>query len=506
MSRLLEGKRGLRDALLGVLVLVLLAGAVLYQNRRFEDLGFRVFIYEQRINLPPSDVLRFATLGYDSVYANWLWLVSIQAFGSGWRTEDGTAGPIFNFFDTLTDVDPQFISAYRFGNLVVGDQRGDYELGRDLLRKGTLENVRNYDLPYLGIYNALWMANEEADARWFAIMLRRMEHAPNFMLRLEEFIERTAGRYEMAFEYNVRYWMDYHLAGNDVERDLIEGRIQVLLDQWYKQELTASAERYLEAHGEHPTEMEDLLTEEFMPAFEAPTFQSFRAAMDRRTQQFAGMPARREIPQEIVDEVIEDSTETIVGLPPCPWGTWYFIHEPTRIAYPERRDLFDDSKGFPYLTTAQGLMDIVNRHNMNAQEFILDFYREHERRPTQEEIAHLLTRDPVGGHYVYQREAEESPTFGVFYSTGQRRLADGADPRMGVRGPDPHRFLPDGLRLAPRLSDFPEEEQWGREHGYILDDGTELWEPGVTDPDLEMLLPPEDDEMPQEMPAPPPAP
>ncbi len=488
MRQLLQENRGIRDLILGIAALALLLGAVLYQNKRLGDLGHRVFIYEQRINLPPSEVLRFVTLGYDNIYANWLWLVSIQAFGSGWRTEDGTERPIFNFFDTLTDVDPHFASAYRFGNLVIGDQRGDYELGQELLRKGTLLNWREYELPYLGVYNALWIAGNEAHARWFATMLRRIPDAPNFMLRLEEFIERTAGRYEMAFEYNVRYWLDYHLAGNEVERDLIEGRLRVMLDQWYRQELTNAAEYYLEVTGEHPREMEDLLEEEFMPAFEAPTFSNFVAALERREEQIERLPARREIPQEFINEVVEESFEFILGLPPCPYGTWYMIHEPTRDGYVDHPELFDERHGLPYISSARGLLDLVNRHNMQAQEFILDFHATHGRKPTDEEISHLLVRDPLGGHFVYDRDAPESPTFGVFYSTAQRRIMEGEDPRMGLWGPGPF-----PIHLAPRLSDFPEDREWGIEQGYILEDGTELWmregEAG-----LEVLVQEEDEE------------
>ena len=93
--------------------------------------------------------------------------IQIQAFGSGWQTEDGTQKPVFQYFDTLTDVDPHFISAYRFANLIIGDQRGDYVLGQEILRKGVYKNPMNYDLPYLGVYNAVWTEGKPEDARWF---------------------------------------------------------------------------------------------------------------------------------------------------------------------------------------------------------------------------------------------------------------------------------------------------------------------------------------------------
>lgn len=498
MKKLMQGRRKLRDLLLGAVALALLGGTILYQNNRFQDLGFRVFIYQQRIQLPPTEVLRFVALGYDNVYADWLWLLSIQAFGSGWRTEDGTEKPIFRFFDTLTDVDPKFISAYRFGNLVIADQRGDYVLGQELLRKGTMLNPMNYDLPYLGIYNAIWLVDDVARARWFATMIRRIPDAPNFMRRLEEYIERTAGRFDMAFEFNVRYFLDYFIAGNDVERELTQNRIRTLLDKWYVDELTQSAQRYIEDHGEHPEAMEDLLVEEYMPAFEAPIYHRFAEAVLERSPRIDQMPARREIPQEFIDEVVEASREFILGLPPDPYGTWYMIHEPTREALLEEPSLFADADSLPYITSAQGLTSIIDRQSLAAQTFIMDFHATNQRRPTQEEVADFLTRDPLGGHYVYQPEAEESPVYGVFYSTAGRRVSEGRDPRMGAWGTGPF-----PLPLMPRLSDFPVDREWGIENGYILEDGTELWyleEEALSDAGL---IPVEEEEEEAAVPAPP---
>ena len=91
--------------------------------------------------------------------------------------------------------------------------------------------------------------------------------------------------------------------------------------------------------------------------------------------------------------------------------------------------------------------------------------------PTDEEIKHFLGRDPLGGHFVYQREAEESPIYGVYFSTAGRRISEKKEPRIGISGRGPWPFS-----IAPRLQDNPEDKKWGIEHGYILPDGTELWE------------------------------
>lgn len=469
------GRIRVSDIGLALAGIALLAASIGFQHGRFKKQGFRVWIFEQKIKLPPSSVLKLASLGYDNIYANFLWLQSIQAFGSGWRTEGGKTEPMFQYFDTLTDVDPTFEPAYRFGNLVVGDQKGDYKLGQDILRKGTIKMPQSYSIPYLGVYNAVWMGNRPSDGKWFARRLQRIKAAPNFMKRMLEYIERQEGHYGLAFEMNVRYYLDYHVAKDNIERDIVTRRLQDLVDRQARAELSASVYKYIDAHGgEHPKRMEDILTPEFMPSYEGPTLSRFAAAVEKflPVVDARGLKKGDVIPDDLVQAIAQSSIEKIEGLPPEPFGTWYLIHTPTRDAEIEEGFVFDRKKPIEYIVAAADLLQITNRNALAFQDFLMTYYKEHENKlPDDEELKRFFGRDPFGGHYVYQREAPESPVYGVYYSTGARRIDEKKEPRLGLRGPGPFPFS-----VEPRLSDNPEDKEWGLKNGFILPDGTEVWE------------------------------
>src|SRR5690606_31745396 len=108
---------------------------------------------------------------------------------------------------------------------------------------------------------------------------------------------------------------------------------------------------------------------------------------------------------------------------------------------------------FPYIVSVKDLIPIIDGQLVQAQRFIMDFYEKENRTPTQEEMSQYLTRDLLGGHYVYQPDAPESPKYGVFYSTATRRMLD--DPNGEIRrnmyGPGPF-----PISIMPRLKDRPE--------------------------------------------------
>ncbi|MCC5874782.1 MAG: hypothetical protein JJU11_01055 [Candidatus Sumerlaeia bacterium] len=468
------GRRGSarpKDLAVFVGIFVLLGIAAFQQHGRLTSLEYRHELFRQRLKLPPTEVLQFITLGYDNIYANWLWLQSIQAFGQGWITDDGTTKPIYQYFDTLTDVDPKFISAYRFANLIIGDNRKDWDLGTRILEKGSLRNPMDYNLPHLGIYNALWQYDGEDDARWFAARLRNIPNAPGFMQRMVEYIERQAGRYEAAFAFNVRYYLDYKMHNNDLELEIVIRRTQDLLERWYLREMGLAAQKFYEANGRHPETMEELLHPDYMEPYDAPTMQGFQYATDSAIFDLEYSPDIRSITDELIDRASSEAYETIVGMPPDPRGYWYLIHEPRAIYKNERGDVPDNWEMPSYITSAYELVEETNRVAIGAQGFIMQYHQENNGAlPPDEEMRMFLSRDPLGGHYVYQREAPESPTYGVFYSTAGRRISEGQEIRLGLRGAGPFPFA-----IQPRLSENEVDRQWGIENGFIDEHGEEIW-------------------------------
>jgi hypothetical protein len=335
------------------------------------------------------------------------------------------------------------------------------------------------------MYNAIFQSNDLLDARWFAIRLRRIPNAPGFMKRMEEYIERQDGRFELAFEINVRYYIQYLLANNDIEREIIERRMVSVVDSLARQKIAAAAWAYADDHdGNHPLRMEDILDPRYLPDFDSPDLNLFRYAIGVHEREINSLSAGVEPPEDLIRSITDLSTRRITGLPPEPFGTWYLIWTPAREYFEKviQEPGMRRTDNLHYVRSAYELLKDADHQLLRAQEIIMSHYAQHGEKPSDEQLQGILGRDALGGHFVYQREAPESPTYGVVYSTAGRRVSEGREPRMGLTGRGPFPFT-----IEPSILDHPEDYAWALRKGYIQPDGTELWYLADEQPDWEKL-------------------
>jgi tetratricopeptide (TPR) repeat protein len=111
---------------------------------------------EQELAFYPSGrMLRQVTAGFSNVTADFLWLRAIQYYGEHRKT-DLVFDKAAHVFRVLTDLDPHFVEAYRFGALVVIEDAGDPDAGFEILRKGIRENAGSWELAFdLGFHHFL---------------------------------------------------------------------------------------------------------------------------------------------------------------------------------------------------------------------------------------------------------------------------------------------------------------------------------------------------------------
>jgi len=99
-----------------------------------------------------SSMLKKVSLGYYELISDIYWLRALQYFGdseSNISTKDSDL--LFNYFDIITDLDPNFINAYRFGGSFLSEPvpigLGDIDKGNMLFDKGRKNNPENFRLP-----------------------------------------------------------------------------------------------------------------------------------------------------------------------------------------------------------------------------------------------------------------------------------------------------------------------------------------------------------------------
>ncbi len=448
-------------AIQGIIAALCLAGAIGYQRAYFARLQFKPELFDQHLRLPDAEVLRVATLGFRNLYADFMFLRAIQAYGAGWLKPNQSREPVYQYFDRVADVDPRFIPIYRFGNLIVADIGGDGERGQLLLRKGVTHNPGSWELAYLGIYNAIWMLDRPDDGKWFLHYAQRNPQAPEYVKRMGEFIERRQGRFEAAFDVNIDYFIRYQRAGNEQERRLLYNRFFDVVDKWSRRHLVQGIENFQKAHhGAHPKSIEEILRPEFLPDSEIGDLGALEAAAEEAAAR--GMDL-----DQSIEFVRKKSRTRVSGLPPEPKGTWYYF-DSRRIDEVERLDPPTTAPldvRFPYIDTpAAHFAEMDSYALFTGASLRAEYVREGEPTVIPEEVAaRVFKADPIGGRYDWDDSRK------AIISTARERMARGREPRLGARGWGP--FI---LPLEPSLSDFKEDYDWAVRHGLIDAEGNRL--------------------------------
>jgi tetratricopeptide (TPR) repeat protein len=131
-----------------ILVIVLIVASVPFQ-RRIDDIRGRFRSIKETLYFS-SSTLRKISLGYDDLLADIYWLRALQYFG-GKRFDETDPAVLYKYFDILTDLDPKFVNAYRYGGTFLAEAPpfglGDVVNGMKLFDKGRMNNPGNFRIP-----------------------------------------------------------------------------------------------------------------------------------------------------------------------------------------------------------------------------------------------------------------------------------------------------------------------------------------------------------------------
>jgi hypothetical protein len=209
----------------------LLAGAVLVgavAPLHWEALsGPEPSVAERTTFLPPPEALRVASLGFNSVAADAIWLLTIQYIGGHIFTERRLP-ELFRLIDTVVTLDPHFVEAYTLGALFMNYSGGNVPGAIALLERGARANPTRWELPHdLARIYFLDLKEYPKALHWFEITDRlpgRPDYVPRFIARL---YART-GEHETALEW----WQAIRdSATSDWVRDIAEREIAKLKRQ-----------------------------------------------------------------------------------------------------------------------------------------------------------------------------------------------------------------------------------------------------------------------------------
>jgi tetratricopeptide (TPR) repeat protein len=195
-------------------------------DRRFEEAPY----------LPSATFLRYASVGYQAMAADLMWIRATQYFGEELerRRELREAGKLkeaaeryqflYPLLDLTVSLDPQFIGAYRFGGLLLTVVKR-YDDAIALYEKGYAANPDRWEMPHdLGRLYFLDLKDDEKALYWWKItdeLPGRPVYIPRFVPRLYA----KTGQKEMA----IQIWLElFEATDSEWFRDVIRKELEKL--------------------------------------------------------------------------------------------------------------------------------------------------------------------------------------------------------------------------------------------------------------------------------------
>jgi hypothetical protein len=209
-------------------------------------------------------------LGYDDMVASVLWLRVIQAFGAKLqhvRENPRELRAIENLFLVITELDPRFIEAYKFGNFVIGEEGRDQMAALRLLDRGIVRNYkRGFILPYEAVFICLHDLKNYKLALYYIRLALRSPDCPDYVKRTENHIALKRGNYEIALERWIRDDIEATLNRQKYVLQLSRMQLNIITNQWHNSIIEAAMDRYFERHQDYPARLEQLKDEDLIGA------------------------------------------------------------------------------------------------------------------------------------------------------------------------------------------------------------------------------------------------
>ncbi len=131
-----------------IVILILILASIPFQNKIDEAHG--KFDYIEDSMYLSSSTLEKMSLGYRELMADIYWMRALQYFG-GKDLDKQNPELLYNYFNIITDLEPKFVNAYRYGGTFLAEPPpyglGNFELGVGILEKGRVNNPENFRLP-----------------------------------------------------------------------------------------------------------------------------------------------------------------------------------------------------------------------------------------------------------------------------------------------------------------------------------------------------------------------
>jgi len=214
---------------------------------------------DELMYLPEGRILRLLSMGHPNFLADLVWLQAIQYYGEQrltTRNYDQTA----RLFTAIYDLDPTFMSATRFGALILSQDAGDPESAMALLERAERDHPTAWEYPFdQGFIQQTIVRDYEAAGRAYRRAAAR-PGAPQLAEQLAGVSFARLGDREAARGI----WWELLNSDNSVTRALAERNLKNLDLEEREERLTRSVREFRDANGRIPGNWDELMRAGFL--------------------------------------------------------------------------------------------------------------------------------------------------------------------------------------------------------------------------------------------------
>ncbi len=241
-------------ALIKAAVIILICAGIYSTGQWLDSARYSGDVREELMYFPSGRFFSLLAPGFPTLLCDLLWLRGIQYYGEHRRT-DREYFLAEHIFSTITDADPHFISAYRFGGFVLAQDVGDPAAAIELMRKGIRNNPSRWE-PFfdLGFLYFAVLRNNPLAAHYFRLA-SRLPDAPDIAKRFSAFAFKKAGKLDVA----KAVWQElYNSSQNPVIRETASNALMNIEIDETCQALQKAVDVFYEHQGRYPSSIDEL--------------------------------------------------------------------------------------------------------------------------------------------------------------------------------------------------------------------------------------------------------
>ncbi|MFC1671800.1 hypothetical protein ACFL01_01560 [Planctomycetota bacterium] len=204
--------------------------------------------------LPNGKMLGWVSGGMDDVLSDLLWLRSLR-YVMDHFSSDRDYTYMYKAYDIITDLDPGFQRAYRFGSYFLSGITDEFQNARALLEKGWKNNPASWEIASdLGAVYDLHLKDPTMAGEWYA-KAARIPDCPDHLRKNATVLFEEEGRLDRA----LAMWTGiFEGAESGGMKEIAEWNVKRVRSLMIIQELDSLVERYRKEKGKLPDSLDAL--------------------------------------------------------------------------------------------------------------------------------------------------------------------------------------------------------------------------------------------------------